>query len=270
MSRRPAALPNRPAADRDAVDLDAPAPPLAAGLDGVLNEFASLPGAEPIAALDGAQLLLERMHCTGARVRDGCSTSGACRFLSTANGTLAVNLPRPSDWELLPAWLEARSEGVPPSKTQARSEGVPPSKMQARSEGVPPSKMQYSEWTWQRVAAAVRSRAADVLLDRARLLGLAVAAADTPPASYTAVLTAHQHGQGAAFSGQGGPPSPSRPPRVVDLSALWAGPLCAHLLWLCGAEVIKVESQDRPDGANRSKTGPRSATMRGPRRGWPG
>ena len=237
MNRRPAALANRPAADRDAVDLDAPAPPLAAGLDGVLNEFAALPGAEAIAALDGAQLLLERMRCTGARVRDGCSTSGACRFLSTANGTLAVNLPRPSDWELLPAWLEARSEGVPPSKTQARSEGVPP------------SKMQYSDWTWPRVAAAVRSRAGDALLDRARLLGLAVAAADSPPASYRAVCTAHQHGDGAALSSHSRPSSPPRPPRVVDLSALWAGPLCAHLLWLCGAEIIKVEAQDRPDGA---------------------
>ena len=38
-------------------------------------------------------------------------------------------------------------------------------------------------------------------------------------------------------------------PRVVDLSALWAGPLCARLLGLAGAEVVKVESATRPDGA---------------------
>ncbi|RMF21944.1 MAG: CoA transferase, partial [Deltaproteobacteria bacterium] len=38
-------------------------------------------------------------------------------------------------------------------------------------------------------------------------------------------------------------------PLVVDLSALWAGPLCAHLLGLAGARVIKVESTGRPDGA---------------------
>lgn len=38
-------------------------------------------------------------------------------------------------------------------------------------------------------------------------------------------------------------------PKVVDLSALWAGPLCAHLLGLAGAEVVKVESTTRPDGA---------------------
>ncbi|WP_371657590.1 CoA transferase [Streptomyces sp. NBC_00280] len=37
--------------------------------------------------------------------------------------------------------------------------------------------------------------------------------------------------------------------RVVDLSALWAGPLCARLLGLAGAKVVKVESTTRPDGA---------------------
>jgi hypothetical protein len=36
---------------------------------------------------------------------------------------------------------------------------------------------------------------------------------------------------------------------VVDLSAMWAGPLCARLLGLAGMRVIKVESVRRPDGA---------------------
>ncbi|MGV9862270.1 CoA transferase [Rhodococcus koreensis] len=36
---------------------------------------------------------------------------------------------------------------------------------------------------------------------------------------------------------------------VVDLSAMWAGPLCGMLLRGLGATVIKVESHDRPDGA---------------------
>lgn len=39
----------------------------------------------------------------------------------------------------------------------------------------------------------------------------------------------------------------ARAPLVVDLSALWAGPLCAHLLHLAGAQVVKVESSTRPD-----------------------
>jgi crotonobetainyl-CoA:carnitine CoA-transferase CaiB-like acyl-CoA transferase len=38
---------------------------------------------------------------------------------------------------------------------------------------------------------------------------------------------------------------------VVDFSALWAGPLCAHLLGLAGASVIKVEGPSRPDGARQ-------------------
>lgn len=38
-------------------------------------------------------------------------------------------------------------------------------------------------------------------------------------------------------------------PLVVDLTSLWAGPMCAHLLGLTGARVVKVESTQRPDGA---------------------
>jgi hypothetical protein len=37
------------------------------------------------------------------------------------------------------------------------------------------------------------------------------------------------------------------PRKVVDLSALWAGPLCAGLLARAGAEVVRIESLGRPD-----------------------
>jgi CoA transferase family III len=36
---------------------------------------------------------------------------------------------------------------------------------------------------------------------------------------------------------------------VLDLSAMWAGPLCAHILARAGWRVIKVEDVNRPDGA---------------------
>jgi crotonobetainyl-CoA:carnitine CoA-transferase CaiB-like acyl-CoA transferase len=42
--------------------------------------------------------------------------------------------------------------------------------------------------------------------------------------------------------------------RVVDLSSLWAGPLATSLLSDAGAEVIKVESTGRPDGARSGPT----------------
>ncbi|MCY4519111.1 MAG: CoA transferase [Acidimicrobiaceae bacterium] len=35
---------------------------------------------------------------------------------------------------------------------------------------------------------------------------------------------------------------------VVDLTSMWAGPLCTELLGRAGAEVVKVESAARPDG----------------------
>lgn len=44
-------------------------------------------------------------------------------------------------------------------------------------------------------------------------------------------------------------------PLVVNLAALWAGPLCASLLGMLGCQVIKVEDPRRPDGARR---GPRA------------
>ena len=40
-------------------------------------------------------------------------------------------------------------------------------------------------------------------------------------------------------------------PGVVDLSAMWAGPLCGAILADSGCDVVKVESTTRPDGARR-------------------
>ncbi len=185
-------------------------PPLSASLDATLEAFAALPGADAVGALDGGQLLMERMLLTGAKVRSGSSPSGTCRFVTTTDATLAVNLPRTTDWELLPAWLEADT-------------GVP--------------------WTWEALASALRLRSTQGLLERARLLGLAVAVPGRHGECGYSDTAEAQPTPGSRLRGRG------RVPLVVDLSALWAGPLCAHLLWLCGARVIKVESIHRPDGA---------------------
>jgi hypothetical protein len=99
---------------------------------------------------------------------------------------------------------------------------------------------------WPSVAAAVSGRYADALVARGRLLGLAVARADgdaTAPAWHTVSMR-----ERAGVTG-------GRRPVVVDLSSLWAGPLAGALLRIAGAEVIKVESVARPDGARRGHGG---------------
>ncbi|MBX3313267.1 MAG: CoA transferase [Actinobacteria bacterium] len=90
---------------------------------------------------------------------------------------------------------------------------------------------------WPAVQAAVRERPVAGLVAGAELLGLAAGAV----------------GEGGAAVTVRGAPRPGAQPsdrwRVIDLSALWAGPLCTHLLTRAGADVVKAESVGRPDGA---------------------
>lgn len=184
--------------------------PLAACADGALAALEALASAD-FRGQRGSQLLAVRAAIAGYSRQGESSPGGSCRLLPAADGILAVNLARDSDWELVPAWLEAE---VAPA--------------------------------WNAVAAVIRTTPARQLEERARLLGLAVARSQLP-ASSTGWFSV------AARGGQARPDK--RAPRVVDLSALWAGPLCAELLHRCGAEVIKVESSQRPDGA---RNGPRA------------
>lgn len=100
-----------------------------------------------------------------------------------------------------------------------------------------------SEDPWPLVAARAKPRAARGLVSRARLLGLAVAPAAAPPEDPPPWCRAAARGPRAR--------SRSAAPLVVDLSGLWAGPLCTHLLERAGARVVKVESATRPDGARQ-------------------
>jgi len=89
---------------------------------------------------------------------------------------------------------------------------------------------------WPVVAGWLREHPGAELAERATLLGLAAAPLRRPalPPPFRAL-----------------PPRPVAGLLVVDFSALWAGPLCAHLLGLAGARVVKVETPQRLDGARR-------------------
>lgn len=75
------------------------------------------------------------------------------------------------------------------------------------------------------------------VLEQGRLLGLALAGWDETPPSPAVTLAVP--GQAARTC--------NGPPVVIDLSALWAGPLAGKLLRCAGARVIKVQSRSRPD-----------------------
>ncbi|MEV0354741.1 CoA transferase [Nocardia sp. NPDC050697] len=97
---------------------------------------------------------------------------------------------------------------------------------------------------WAALAAWARELPARVADERIALLGLPGGALDSP-ATRPPVLR----------SPGGLRTRRTERPRVIDFSALWAGPLCTHLLTRTGAEVIKIESRTRPDGARTGPTG---------------
>jgi hypothetical protein len=92
---------------------------------------------------------------------------------------------------------------------------------------------------WDAIAAEAPAHAACDLVADATLLGL--------PVSRVGEITAQSF---APPQLRKRPPSAAertRRLRVVDLSALWAGPMCGAMLAEMGADVVKVESERRPD-----------------------
>ncbi|MFT4056141.1 MAG: CoA transferase, partial [Novosphingobium sp.] len=91
---------------------------------------------------------------------------------------------------------------------------------------------------WAAIAASVLQRDCAQLVATGRTLGLPVAGMHERPVSPPVeVMT-----QGCRRERE-----PGHRPLVIDLSAIWAGPLAGHLLWQAGMDVIKVESLTRPD-----------------------
>ena len=130
-----------------------------------------------------------------------------------------MHLPRVDDVELLPAWL-----GI-----QASDNEVP----------------------WTEVAEIVATRLSNELVQSGQELGLAVSAmpdgeddqlrdrGTTNPARPWIQRQVGTRRNDTSLNGA----------LVVDLSSLWAGPLCSRVLTEAGARVVKVESATRPDAS---------------------
>jgi crotonobetainyl-CoA:carnitine CoA-transferase CaiB-like acyl-CoA transferase len=203
---------------RDGPPLMCPVP-LASCADGTLLALQAIAEVADEKLPRGAELLSERAALAGLLRNGRIAPGGACRLLDCADGRIALTLVRQHDWAALPAWLEDDRLGADLT----------------------------GESAWKIVAAAIADRPVAALLERGRWLSLAVATdrLEISPASAWYAIDCEN---GTAR------PRHRRHPLVVDLSALWAGPLCTHLFQRLGARVIKVESMSRPDGARVGTT----------------
>lgn len=160
--------------------------------------------------VDVEALLFGRAAQLGLRSRGRISANGSCHLMRAADGWVGVNLARPADREALPAVVRG---GVDPDDP------------------------------WPALAAFASGRDAVAVAARCQLLGIPAAVLDDETVTASEAVTVHHHGQRRPM-----PVATDEPALVLDLSAMWAGPLCARLLGLTGMRVCKVESVHRPDG----------------------
>lgn len=151
----------------------------------------------------------------GLTRRGAVSAGGATRLLPTADGWCALTLSRPDDLDLLPAILERDAVHDP----------------------------------WSELGDAARQTTAAQFVARVRLFAVPAAVLPARPGKPSAPWRISPLAPPAVR------PRPLDGALVVDFSSMWAGPLCARLLGLAGAEVVKVESTRRPDGARAGDRG---------------
>jgi hypothetical protein len=162
---------------------------------------------------DPAAILAGRAGLLGLSRAGRTSAGGTTRLLRGKEGWCAVTLSRPTDLDAVPAILAADVPGNP----------------------------------WEALAVAAHRTPREELVARCQLLGVPAATLPPPmapnadPAAPFRISRLARPGTAAGLDGA----------LVADLSAMWAGPLCAHLLGRAGARVVKVESLSRPDGARR-------------------
>ncbi|WP_242124224.1 CoA transferase [Sphingobium sp. Sx8-8] len=149
--------------------------------------------------------VLDRSDSLPLREPGLVSPNGSCRLIEARDGWIAVNLPRPDDAELVPAWTFGEMEEDP----------------------------------WAAIAKAAGSETTRDFIARGAELGLAVAQLGEIKASSWRALSLR--------SALARPAPVKTRLKVVDLSTLWAGPLCGGILAAAGHDVVKAESRTRPD-----------------------
>ena len=202
---------------------------------GVVGGLAALAGAvgrwsaEVGAAVDLSweRIVTGRAAALGLRRGGRRSAGGTCRLLRAADRWVAVNLARPDDAAAVDA-IVAGDAGDDP---------------------------------WLALAASAAAATAEEFVARVRLLGVPAATLVSPGPAASPPLGGDGGADGIGRPGclahrLWQPLGPRRLEglRVLDLSSMWAGPLAARILADAGAEVTKVESTTRPDGA-RSEPG---------------
>lgn len=191
--------------------------PFVSAANATLAELRNLSG-NSLGNLHAGELLFERARLQLLSFQGSTAPGGSCHLLPCRDAMLVINLPRQQDWEQVPAWLY--SSGVNATVSD--------------------------NGNWYELAKHLETCSADIILKQAYLLDLAVARADIvePAPADLAHIKSYSKNPAATEKKAG-----ATPPLIIDLSSLWAGPLCSHLLNLAGFRVIKVESASRPDGA---------------------
>ncbi len=168
---------------------------------------------------DPGELIAGRAALAGFTRQGQVSAGGTSRLLRCADGWSGVTLSRADDVAAVPALLGLLGLDVPEPAALADA--------------------------WAALAAAALATSAPTLADGAQLLGIPAAA--LPPLPAIAAGAAWPPWEVSRIAGVSSARLDGA--LVVDLSSMWAGPLCARLLGLGGARVVKVETPDRPDGA---------------------
>ena len=228
-----------------------PAPVLAM-LRAVTEQLASvtaLTGSRVVA--DPYEVLTVRAALAGLTRHGRVSAGGSSRLLRSADGWCAVTLSRPDDAAAVPAILGALGDPAADATDAAwnaatPSLGVLSSAIYPKGHPISGRAWEPDDLAWEALEGAARRHPAEALADAAQLLGVPAAALPRdPPDPGTAPWPPWRVSRIAAPS----PAARLAGAVVADLSSMWAGPLCARLLGLAGAQVVKVETPGRPDGA---------------------